>query len=93
MKELELLPLFEKFIRDSRSGRRLKKDGPSPTFGTFTLDMTAYPAGPRQIYIYDQLGQTVYQDRMQISAQLSSGIYTVSIAQGAQRSYTRLLVD
>lgn len=27
MKELELLPLFEKFIRDSRTGRRLKKDG------------------------------------------------------------------
>ncbi len=27
MKELEFLPLFEKFIRDCRSGRRMKKDG------------------------------------------------------------------
>jgi hypothetical protein len=71
---------------------------PSPNSGIFTLDMTGYPADERQIYIYDQLGQTVYQttsaqDRLQVSAKLTAGIYTVSVIQGGKRSYVRLVVD
>jgi hypothetical protein len=70
---------------------------PSPTSGNFTVDMTGYKAGEKQINIYDQLGQVVYQtmstqNKIQVNEKLSSGIYTVSVLQGTKQ-YTRLVIE
>jgi hypothetical protein len=71
---------------------------PSPTSGSFTIDMTGYSVGERQISIYDQLGQVVYQttasrDKLQVNNKLSPGVYTVMVVQDAQRANTRLIVQ
>jgi hypothetical protein len=71
---------------------------PSPTSGSFTIDMTGYGGGKKQISIYDQLGQIVYQtqstkDKLQVSDKLSSGIYTVSVTQDSRREYARIVVE
>lgn len=70
---------------------------PSPTSGNFTIDMTGYKVGEKQISIYDQLGQVVYQtvsmqDKIQVNENLSSGIYTVAVTQGT-RQYTRVVIE
>jgi hypothetical protein len=71
---------------------------PSPTSGSFTIDMTGYGGGEKQISIYDPLGQVVYQtisslDKLQVSDKLSSGIYTVSVTQDSRREYARIVVE
>jgi hypothetical protein len=71
---------------------------PSPTSGDFTIDMTGYSNGEKQISIYDQLGQIVYQtqtsqDKLQVGHKLSSGLYTVVVIQDAQRAYARIVVE
>jgi len=71
---------------------------PSPTSGSFTIDMTGYGGGDKQISIYDQLGQLVYQthtslDKLQVMDKLSSGIYTVSVTQDSRREYARVVVE
>lgn len=70
---------------------------PSPASGSFTIDMTGYEAGKKQISIYDQLGQVAYQtesmqDKIQVNENLSSGIYTVAVTQGT-RQYTRVVIE
>jgi hypothetical protein len=71
---------------------------PSPTSGAFTIDMSGYSTGEKQIGIYDQLGRVVYQvvsaqDMLQVTAKLSSGLYTASVTQGSQRGYARVVVE
>jgi uncharacterized repeat protein (TIGR03803 family) len=71
---------------------------PSPTSGAFTIDMSGYGAGEKEINIYDQLGRSVYQavsaqDMLQVTTKLSPGLYTVSVIQGAQRGFARVVVE
>jgi hypothetical protein len=71
---------------------------PNPSSVSFIIDMTGYSGGEKQISIYDQLGQIVYQtqstkDKLQVSDKLSSGIYTVSVTQDSRREYARIVVE
>jgi len=71
---------------------------PSPTSGAFTIDMSGYSAGDRQIRITDQLGQVVYQttspqDKIEISNKLTSGLYIISVRQGTRQDNTRVMVE
>ena len=70
---------------------------PSHTSGNFTIDMTGYNSGEKQISIYDQIGQVVYQttsasDKVQVDQKLSSGIYTVAVTQGI-RQYAKVVIE
>ena len=72
---------------------------PSPSLGKLTIDMNGFDdIGKKQVVIYDQLGQIVYQvstsqDKVQVSDKLSSGIYTVSVTQDSRREYERVVVE
>jgi len=71
---------------------------PSPTSGGFTIDMSGYSTEDKQISIYDEIGQPVYQtqstqSKLVISSKLSSGLYTVSVIQGTSRENTRVVVE
>jgi hypothetical protein len=68
---------------------------PSPTSGTFTVDMNGYDAGEKQVNVYDQLGQVIFREvtrerLLQINLELASGIYIVEVLQNSQREYTRI---
>jgi hypothetical protein len=71
---------------------------PSPTMGSFTIDMTGYNGADRQINICDQLGQSVYraessQDRIQIGNILSPGFYFISVIQNGKQAYARIVIE
>jgi hypothetical protein len=70
---------------------------PSPTSGSFTIDMTGYDAGEKHISIYNELGQVVYQtlstqDKLEVSEKLPSGVYIVAVSQGAIE-YSRIVFN
>jgi len=70
---------------------------PSPSSGSFTIDMSGY-IGDKQISIYDQLGQIVYQtqssqNKIVVNNKFASGIYSVSVIQGTSREYARVVVE
>ena len=70
---------------------------PSPTSRNFTIDMTGYEMGEKQVDIYNQLGQVIDQirtseDQLQLN-KLPSGIYTIVVTQGTQRACTRMIVE
>ena len=70
---------------------------PSPSNGSFIIDMTGYGAGEKQVNIYNQLGQVAYQtmciqDKLQINEKLSSGVYTVTVSQ-ATRQYSKIVIE
>lgn len=71
---------------------------PSPSSGRFTIDMSGLHAGDKQIKIYDQLGQIVYQttssqNMLEINGILSTGLYTVSVTQGGIQKYGRVVIE
>jgi N-acetylneuraminic acid mutarotase len=71
---------------------------PSPASGGFTIDMSGYSSGDKQISISDQLGRIVYQtnssqDKVEITNKLSLGIYVVSVDQNVRHDYTRIVVE
>jgi hypothetical protein len=85
-------------IHGIEEAQKLLRCYPSPTSGVVTIDMSGFDAGEKQVKIYDQIGQIVYhavavEDKIQIGASLSSGLYTVEVAQGMQHSYARCVKE
>ena len=71
---------------------------PSPTSGSFVIDATGYESGDKQVTIYDQLGQLVYQnqsseDKVQINTRLAQGVYNVMIADTKKKGYAKIAVE
>jgi hypothetical protein len=71
---------------------------PSPTSGNITIDMKGYKIGDKQVSIYNQLGQIVYQsvtleDKIQVGTSLTSGLYIVEVTQDIQHSYARFVKE
>lgn len=71
---------------------------PSPSSGNFTIDMTDFDKGLRDIKIFNQLGQSVYQltstiDKVPISEILASGLYTVSVTTPTHTAITRIVIQ
>ena len=70
---------------------------PSPTSGSFAIDLSSFDAGQKEIAIYNDLGQIAYQtttdqNKMQVTDELPSGLYTVSITQNTRRESVRIVV-
>jgi N-acetylneuraminic acid mutarotase len=70
---------------------------PSPTSGDFIIDMSSCGSGEKQINIYDQVGQLVYQastsqNKIQISNILPAGLYEVSISDVSHSDHARIVV-
>ncbi|MCW3126781.1 MAG: hypothetical protein JWO03_2439 [Bacteroidetes bacterium] len=75
----------------------LMKCYPSPSSGTFTIDMSAYPSAIKQLHIYDALGQVVYsgesdQTQETLVLHLASGMYTVEICENSRYHRGKLII-
>jgi hypothetical protein len=74
---------------------------PSPSSGTFMIDMSGYGEGDKQIDIYDALGQVVYHtttslDKLQVDTKLvagfSKGIYLVHVTDATNNQTAKIII-
>jgi N-acetylneuraminic acid mutarotase len=70
---------------------------PSPATDYFTIKMTGFEIGNKSVKLYDQLGQLVFQggidqNEILINDKLSTGLYTVIVAQSGHQESARILV-
>jgi hypothetical protein len=85
-------------IKDITTDNSVIKCYPSPTSESFTIDMSGYGTGEKQITIYDDLGQAVYQtltvqDKVQINNRFSTGLYNISVIQGMHKDYAKVILE
>ena len=90
--------LYPAGIKDESTDNSVIKCYPSPSTGTFTIDISAMATGEKQIRVYDDLGQVVYQtqssqSKLAVNNKLTSGLYTISVTQGTSRWYTKIVVE
>ena len=69
---------------------------PSPSTGSFTIDMSGLADGNKQATVYSAVGQIAYQaestlDKIVVNNTLAAGFYTVVVRQGS-KNYTAKVV-
>ena len=71
---------------------------PNPSYGSFILDLSGFGRKEKQICIYDQVGQNVYNRYVEdalitLDVNLKQGVYYVEIAADKKKGYSKLVIE
>ena len=71
---------------------------PNPSTGSFTIDMTKFAEGQKQVNVYDELGKTIYSKRTEDSyltidlLHTGAGLYFVEVTNNNNRDIAKIII-